>query len=201
MTSPETNLDSPDRWELTDQESWEPSAIGAQRRLQALAACSWSPEAIQNETGLPAFLVDVVTSGKGDTNPDLVRTIASVYDRLWNRDPPSATPDERWAAEVARSNALNQGWVPPLAWDDDQIDLADGRPAEKWKPSQRKTRRAVDLVEDAEFVRLHGGYRCAPIGQIAMRLGVSRDCLEQAEIRARRYGARGAAIEGEAEAI
>ena len=64
------------------------------------------------------------------------------------------------------------------------------QPARKWKPGKRTTRRAIDLVEDAEFVRQHGGYGGASIGQIAMRLGVSRDCLEQAHARARRYAAR-----------
>ena len=65
----------------------------------------------------------------------------------------------------------------------------DGRPSPDWKPRNRTTRRAVDVVEDAQFVRDHGGYRDADNTQIAMRLGVSRDRLDQAYCRARRYAA------------
>jgi hypothetical protein len=57
----------------------------------------------------------------------------------------------------------------------------------------------VDIVEDAQFVRDHGGYRDADNNQIAMRLGVSRDQLDQAFCRGRRYASRNAIadIEGE----
>jgi DNA-binding transcriptional regulator YdaS (Cro superfamily) len=58
----------------------------------------------------------------------------------------------------------------------------------------------VDIVEDAQFVRDHGGYRHADNTQIAMRLGVSRDQLDQAYSRARRYAARNATADAEAEA-
>jgi hypothetical protein len=177
----------------------EPSAVGAQRRLRALAACAWSPEAIQNQTGLPALLVDAITNGTGVVNPGLAETIADAYDELWNRDPPTTTPDEREAAQAAKSRAQRHGWAPPLAWDDDRIDLDEAKPAPTWKP-HRMTKRAVDLVEDAEFVRQNGGYRQATMGQIAMRLGVSRDRLAQAHARASRYAARSAAPEAEAEA-
>jgi hypothetical protein len=68
------------------------------------------------------------------------------------------------------------------------------------EPRKRTTRRAVDVVEDAQFVRDHGGYRDADITQIAMRLGVSRDQLDQAYSRARRYAGRNATADAEAEA-
>jgi hypothetical protein len=57
----------------------------------------------------------------------------------------------------------------------------------------------VDIVEDAQFVRDHGGYRDADNTQIAMRLGVSRDQLDQAYCRTRRYAARNASADIEAE--
>jgi hypothetical protein len=138
--------------------------------------------------------------GVSRVNPALARTVAAAYDQLWDREPPTETTAEREAAEATSARAASRGWAPPLAWDDDQIDRDDGQPAPNWKPNDRTTRRAIDLVEDAEFVRQHDGYERASIGQIAMRLGVNRDCLEQAHIRARRYAARTAGYEQEAEA-
>ena len=62
---------------------------------------------------------------------------------------------------------------------------ADGRPADGWKRGKGTARRAADLVEDAEFVRETGGYRHAPVGEVAMRLGVTRTALEKALERTR----------------
>ena len=59
----------------------------------------------------------------------------------------------------------------------------------------------MDIVEDAQFVRDHGGYRDADNTQIAMRLGVSRDQIDQAYCRARRYASRTAIVGTEAEAL
>ena len=199
---------SPDRLGLADglADCREPSAIGARRRLRALAARSWSPQAIERATGLPALVTEAVIGpsrrGVSRVNPALAHTVAAVYDQLWDLDPPIETAAEREAAEMTRARAVSRGWAPPLAWDDDQIDLDDGQPAQKWKPPKRTTRRAIDLVEDAEFVRQHDGYGDASIGLIAMRLGVSPACLEQAHVRARRYATRtadhGPAAEAEA---
>ncbi|MGH3277232.1 MAG: hypothetical protein ACRDNZ_23245 [Streptosporangiaceae bacterium] len=142
----------------------------------------------------------VIGGSRTRVNSALARTAAAAYELLWDRDPPTGTTAEREAAEMTRARAVSRGWAPPLAWDDDQIDLDDGQPAQKWKPGKRTTRRAIELAEDAEFVRQQGGYRDASIGQIAMRLGVSRDCLEQAHARAHRYAARTADQNPEAEA-
>jgi hypothetical protein len=197
---------SPDPLGLADEptDCREPSAIGARRRLRALAARSWSPEAIERATGLPALVTEAVIGpsrrGVSRVNPALAHTVAAVYDQLWDRDPPTTTAADREAAEMARAHAMSRGWAPPLAWDDDQIDLDEGQPAPEWKPAKRTTRRAIDLVEDAEFVRKHDGYGDASIGLIAMRVGVSRDCLEQAHVRARRYATRTVGCGPEAEA-
>ena len=84
-----------------------------------------------------------------------------------------------------QEHAQRHGWAPPLAWDDDEIDLDDARPADGWQRAGRHTTRAAELVEDAEFVREVGGYRLAGNGAVAMRLGVPRARLEKALERAR----------------
>jgi hypothetical protein len=178
-----------------------PSGAGAQRRLRALAARSWSPRAIEWETGVPAPLIWRGLQNRDEISPDAARTIAAAYEQLWDRDPPRGTQQDRDAADTIRVHATQRGWAPPLAWDDDQIDLPGGRPAAGWKPSKRSSWRAADLVEDAEFVREHGGYQNASASQVATRLGVSRDRLEQAHSRVRRRSAaRNARAEAEPEA-
>jgi transcriptional regulator with XRE-family HTH domain len=184
-----------------DDETAGPTTLGVRRRLRALTARSWSPQALADETGIPAPLINSLLAGiRHDLSPHQRLAIANAYDKIWDREPPDGNRDQREACESARSRAASRRWAPPQAWDDAQIDQPDGRPSPDWKPSKRTTRRAVDIVEDAQFVRDHGGYRDADITQIAMRLGVSRDQLDQAYCRARRYVGRSATANAEVEA-
>ena len=187
----------PDR--QADDATAGPTAVGVRRRLRALAARSWSPQSIADETGIPAPLISSLFGrNPRDLSPDQRLAIANAYDKVWDRDPPARTRDQREACELARSLAASRGWAPPQAWDDAQIDRPDGRPSSDWKPRNRTSRRAVDIVEDAQFVRDYGGYRDADKNQIAMRLGVSRDQLDQAYCRTRRYAARSSSADAEA---
>jgi hypothetical protein len=185
-----------------DADDSRPTVLGVRRRLRALTARSWSPQAIDDETGIPAPLISSLLGGiRRDLRPDQLLAIANAYDKLWDRDPPASTREQREACELARSLAASRGWAAPQAWDDAQIDQPDGRPSPDWKPRKRTTRRAVDIVEDAQFVRDHGGYRDADNTQVAMRLGVSRDQLDQAYCRARRYASRNTNADIEAEPL
>jgi transcriptional regulator with XRE-family HTH domain len=187
--------------EEADADDAGPTTLGVRRRLRALTARAWSPQALADETGIAAPLINSLLAGiRHDLSPRQLLAITNAYDKMWDREPPAATRDQREACESARARAASRGWAPPQAWDDAQIDQPDGRPSPHWKPSRRTTRRAVDIVEDAQFVRVHGGYRDANITEIAMRLGVSRDQLDQAYCRARRYAARSATADGGAEA-
>jgi hypothetical protein len=176
-----------------------PSSVGAQRRLRALYARSWSPLALQRATGIPLTLTGRALAKRDGITPQFARAVKDAYDRLWDQDPPRATAEEAETADRAERDAARRGWAPPQAWEDDQIDLPEGRPEPGWKPSGRTTKLAVDLVEDSEFVRQNGGYRLASNGQVAMRLGVNRDRLDQAYVRARRYAARHADLDTERE--
>jgi hypothetical protein len=140
-----------------DADAAGPTPLGARRRLRALTARSWSPQAIAVETGIPASLISSLLGGiRHDLSPDQHLAIANAYDKIWDRDPPASTREQHEACELARSHAAGRGWAPPQAWDDAQIDQPDGRPSPDWKPRKRTTRRAVDIVEDAQFVRDHG---------------------------------------------
>jgi hypothetical protein len=194
------NWQRPSGWLAERSSTVRTSALGVRRRLRALTARSWSPQAIADESGIPAPLISsLLGRNLRKLSPHQRLAIANAYDKIWGHDPPARTRDQREACELARSRAASRGWAPPQAWDDAQIDEPDGRPSPDWKPRNRTSRRAVDIVEDAQFVCDHGGYRDADNTRIAMRLGVSRDQLDQAYCRTRRYAARSPAADADAE--
>jgi hypothetical protein len=162
-----------------------PSAAGTQRRIQALMARAWSPDAIEHASKVPAASIRRALADQQSVAPELAGDVARAYDALWAKEPPRATERERAAADAHQEHAQRCGWAPPLAWDDDEIDLDGARPADGWQRSGRHTIPAAELVEDAEWVREQGGYRLAPNSEVAMRLGVSRDLLEHAYHRRR----------------
>ena len=88
------------------------------RRLEALHALGWPRERVASEMGaapsalLVALKAEVVTAG-------MARRVVAVYDRLSMVRPEGRYPDatRKWAA--------SKGYLPPLAWDDDLLDLTD----------------------------------------------------------------------------
>ncbi len=161
-------------------EQLAPSALvditGTRRRVQALVACGWSQARLARGLGLTAanfcgmLRRDQVTAATA-------RAVGELYDRLWNQPPPEHDQRTRIAASRARNHAGQQGWAPPLAWDDDQIDDPGARPAEGWKRPARTTRRSAELAEDAEELFRREGYTRE---HAAARLGVSLPALERA---------------------
>ncbi len=156
---------------------------GTQRRLQALATRGWSSGAIGQATGIPAADITAAITDPQDTAADLSTRVAQAYNLLWDRQPPQATPHDQVMTRATRAEAERNGWAPPMAWDDEVIDLPDSQPAQGWKPPARPHHRAADLVEDAEWVRSHDGYRHASVAQVAARLGVTWAALAKAHER------------------
>jgi len=162
------------------------SAWGTQRRLMALMNRSWAPEAIERATGIPAAEITSALAARHALCPGLAARVGAAYDCLWDKQPRTATRADRELADAASAHAQHLGWPPPLAYDDDLIDLPGGDAAPGWKRSGEPAIRSADLVEDIQFVRDHGGYRYAPLTTVAMRLGLTRDALEKAQARTRR---------------
>src|ERR1700733_6627265 len=97
-----------------DAEVSRPTALGVRRRLRALTARSWSPQAIADETGIPAPVISSLLGGSPrNLTPSQSLAIANAYDPIWDRAPPAATHDQREACELARSRAASRGWAPP----------------------------------------------------------------------------------------
>jgi hypothetical protein len=92
-------------------------ATGTVRRVRALLALGWRHKDLKAATGL-ATNVLAHRSG-GMVHRDTAATVAAVYDELSMRLGPSATN---------RTRAATNGYAPPLAWDDHDLDNPDAEP-------------------------------------------------------------------------
>jgi hypothetical protein len=157
---------------------------GTVRRIQALVAVGYPQSVLAAYLGRPEErLRGSVRSGI--VTASLARAVRELYDRLWDQPPPQRTRAERTAMSYARNYAAARGWVPPLAWDDDTIDDPSAGPAEGWKPTGRRTRRAADVAEDAAELLAQGYTR----DQARERLRVGKNAFQAA---LRRTGQRAA---------
>jgi hypothetical protein len=105
--------------ELTD-------STGSQRRIQALMVRGYSLPALAAESGKTSGNFKLILASKRV----LVTTadeISRLYDRLWDKNPPANTVGERISIGMAKRFALGNGWLPPMAWDDDEIDDPKGK--------------------------------------------------------------------------
>jgi transcriptional regulator with XRE-family HTH domain len=159
-------------------------ATGAQRRLRALVAAGHSQARLGARLGISSSNFEQ-TMTRDRLTAETVRAVRALYDELWDVPPDETGHRTKIAASRARNYARARSWAPPLAWDEEELDAPDGKPADGWRRPARQTTRAAELAEDAEFVRQLGGYRLATNTEVAMRLGVPRDRLEKALERTR----------------
>ena len=168
---------------------------GTRRRVQALVATGWSQARLAERLGLSRSNFGAMMRCEQVTAAT-ARAVSDLYDRLWNQPPPEHDQRTRIAASRSRHHAEREGWPPPLAWDDDQIDDPAARPAEGWKRPVRKTHVSAELAEDAEELICGQGYTRE---HAAARLGVGLSTLEQAISRASRAECRAAEAVHEAQ--
>jgi hypothetical protein len=148
-------------------------ATGSRRRLQALAVNGWPSRNLAKQLGHkdPATIQNIAS---GKTPTIRLRTkdaIRDLYERLWDQPGPSVR-----AANLAKA----KGWMPALAWDDDLIDRPDHQPEDVRRGKVNGGGSGITL-EDIEEAR-EQGYETAQ--QVAWRLGVSRDAVQQILSRA-----------------
>ncbi len=116
-------------------------ATGTRRRLQALITIGWSAELLAHLLGRRPNSLHRSMTGTSVT-ARTANEVATLYQRLWNSSPPLTTDEQQSAADAARAHAAEHGWLPPLAWDD--IDLDPKPPALSATP-----RRLHDMDEIA----------------------------------------------------
>lgn len=146
----------------------EVDATGTRRRLRALAVMGWNSVDIAAKLGITKQCVEQWRKRETAVFTTTHRRIAALYDELSMIPGPSP---------ISRKRAIGEGWAPPLAWDDDNIDdptaLPSGIPAGRYE--------ACD-IEDVELVAASND----PWETAAARLGTNRDALERRLHRAGR---------------
>jgi hypothetical protein len=102
-------------------------ATGTRRRLQALVAVGWTLTKIGEQAGWSHGNVSVLLRAER-VFVATERTVRDLYDALWNQVPPGDSPQGRYASDQSRQLAEREGWPPPMAWDDDDIDDPAAKP-------------------------------------------------------------------------
>lgn len=145
-------------------------ATGSRRRLQALAYLGYPTRAIAVALGrLDPQTYQYVINGR--TRTIRARTaddIRRLYDQWWDQPGPSGR---------TRTHARRMGYVPPMAWDDDDIDDPAARP-DRWKRGRRDYLVPEDIAELLEMGET--------VIAIAARFQVTPDTVRQVELRYRR---------------
>lgn len=99
-------------------------AVGVRRRLQALVAMGWSQASLAARLGMTPSNFNVWLSTDTVTAATAI-AVRRLYDELWDEPPLEDTPGQRGSVSRARRYAFERGWLPPMAWDDDEIDIPD----------------------------------------------------------------------------
>lgn len=136
-------------------------STGTVRRLQALACIGYTWAELSAYCGVSRVAVQHWVTGVYSTGvvwARTARTVSDVYDKY------SMVPSTHPHAHRARRTALRNGWYPPLAWDDEDIDDPRSRP----RPGPIKTSGQPD--ESAVWLVLHYQDPGRPLNHAEKRL-------------------------------
>lgn len=151
------------------------SALGSQRRIQALMARGHSQYVIADAAGSTQHRIGQICNGQPTVRLHLAQRIAAAYRQLADSEGTSAR---------GRGIAKRKGWPGPDYWDEEDFDNPDFTPATKPTPKY------IRLAENGlELERTQGYTR----EQAAERLGETKDNLQQAITRYRRIHLEAAA--------
>lgn len=154
---------------------------GTRRRLQALVAIGWSQTRLAREIGWTITNFNSLIHGRHDqVHAATAKTVADLYNRLWNTTPAAANRYQAAGITRARNVAAQYGWAPPMAWDDDTIDNPDAIP-DAIPDAGSQTRAWGSTVEDIEYLVDAD----ETLGNIAARLGLD---AQSVRITLRRHG-------------
>lgn len=153
-------------------------SIGTQRRLRALAAIGWDINTLARRGGYQPIAIRNWRAGRCPRIKKVqAARIAALYEQLSGTEGPSSR---------SRGHARRHGWVPPLLWDELDIDDPAATPVDD-TPQIDKRQRVHR--EDVEHLRSYG----LPVEVIAARLAVQPSSIERHLERARQRQTREAA--------
>lgn len=122
-------------------------SAGPHRRLQALVTIGWSQQKLAERLGLTRSNFGAMMRAK-QISAARALEIRALYDEMWDQAPPEATHREKIAAARSRNYAKARKWLPPMAWDEDLIDLPAVDLAEELA-------RQVAQMDDDDLRRCH----------------------------------------------
>jgi hypothetical protein len=132
---------------------------GTARRIQALLALGWPSATLAAELNMsPKFISDMSRLRRTvGVRPEHAHAVTQLYDRLGMRPGPNRTTAAR---------ARRAGYVPPLAWDDNEIDDPDAQPRD---PGTGRGQWNTRLPDGARLAALVNG---ASVKLVADKYGV-----------------------------
>lgn len=155
--------------------------VGSMRRLRALAAVGHGLPAVAAVSGLSESGLSVVRRGVTATVEYATHVaVMGAYGEL------SMVRGEGRGASRARRVAADAGWVPPLGWDDEWLDLSEDDLAVELA-------RLVGRMEVAELRRCDQARRDGDRSPLVVAASLAFRDLESAAGRARRRAGREAA--------
>jgi transcriptional regulator with XRE-family HTH domain len=90
---------------------------GTARRLQALQYNGWDQDTLALKLGLQRSHVWKLTHQRTGATTPIAQRVKTLYDQLWNQ-----YPEPGKSSNLARTIARRNGWLPPLAWDEERLD-------------------------------------------------------------------------------
>jgi len=143
-------------------------SAGTRHRIQALVAAGWSQAQLAGQLITSPGHVGALLREERVTARKAA-AVRGLYERLWDQPPPEGNHRARIAASRARNYAAARGWAPPMAWDDEELDKPDGRPAKGWRRTAGTRRPAAELAEDAAGLFRQDYTRSRPPGWASPR--------------------------------
>lgn len=137
------------------------NSTGTVRRLQALVTIGWSQARLAKLIGVqPSNFGTLMNADRCTVKRALA--VRALYNNRWNQTQAGHDWHSKAAATRARNYAKANGWLPPMAWDDDSIDDPATTPDLGGKEKLRDT-----IADDVSFMHNTGSTR----DEIADRLG------------------------------
>lgn len=140
---------------------------GTARRLRALQRMGYSIRDLAARLNTQYPQIRQLLRGENRVHVDTRARVTNLYNQL------SMTPGP---SQRSRAHATRNGWAPPLAWDDDQIDNPTAQPRYD-APHHAVSRADATRERRDQTIRLNQAGLNAP--QIARRLGVPQRTVQR----------------------
>lgn len=153
-------------------------STGTRRRVQALAALGWSFVQIAERAGLHRTATPKAAHLDRPVRRETADAIQAAFRVMCMTKPPTDTPRQRVSVARMRRIASENGWVPPLAWDDIDNDEAPVQVEEDdMSAKERRDAERLDRLELMDADSRNVTYAAEALG--ITREGLNHWCRER----------------------